>query len=108
MPPSSITALPHVRTIDEYETAFNARRQALRIESAAATIAGRVLSMLRRTSQISAPPVGSQPTMSWVDGPRTQPRDGRGRFLPRSWLADAELFLPADRAFFRKPLTEAK
>lgn len=49
-----------------------------------------------------------QPTMRWFDGIRVQPRDGRGRFLPRVWLADAELFLPADRAWFRSPIaTEA-
>lgn len=47
----------------------------------------------------------AQPSMAWFDGPRTQPRDARGRFLSRAWLADAELFLPTDRAWFRHPVT---
>jgi hypothetical protein len=49
----------------------------------------------------------AQPSMCNLNrvGYRTRPRDCRGRFLPRSWLADAELFLPADRAWFVKPLT---
>lgn len=60
---------------------------------------GRVL--FRRTYQ----PEITQPSMAWFDGPRTQPRDGRGRFLSKAWLADAELFLPADVAWFRHPVT---
>jgi hypothetical protein len=112
--PSSITALPHVHNLTDLERAFNARRRELRIETQAATLAGRVLAMFRRSisqprvsGPLVAPPL-AQPSMSWVDGPRTQPRDGRGRFLPRTWLADAELFLPADRAWFRSPITEGK
>lgn len=52
--------------------------------------------------------IAAQPTMAWVDGPRTQPRGRNGRFLCRVWLAEAELFLPADRAFFRRPLTSTE
>jgi hypothetical protein len=59
----------------------------------------------RHYSGLLLPAAPAQPTMSWVDGPRTQPRDERGRFLPRAWLADAELFLPADRAWFRHPVS---
>ena len=47
----------------------------------------------------------AQPSMAWFDGPRTQPRDGRGRFLSKAWLADAELFTATDRAWFRHPVT---
>lgn len=48
----------------------------------------------------------AQPSMAWFDGPRSQPRDGRGRFLSKLWLCEAELFLPSDRAWFRHPVTE--
>jgi hypothetical protein len=90
--PSSLTALPAaLHRLADYEQAFNARRMALRHETNAALVVARA----------TVPP---QPTMSWVDGPRAQPRDGRGRFLPRTWLADAELFLPSDLAWFRSPI----
>lgn len=46
-----------------------------------------------------------QPTQSSPAGPRTQPRDGLGRFLPRTWLDRAETFTAVDLAWFRKPLT---
>lgn len=63
----------------------------------------------RHYTGLPLPTAPAQPTMSWVDGFRTQPRDARGRFLTRAWLADAELFLPADRAWFRHPVsTEVK
>lgn len=39
---------------------------------------------------------------------RQQPRDGRGKFLSKAWLQRAETFTPADRAFFRSPITEGK
>ena len=82
--PSTLAALPHAtHRLADLEAAFNTRRRAT-----------------QRHALLLA-----QPTMSWVDGVREQPRDGRGRFLPRTWLADAELFLPSDRAFFRRPLT---
>lgn len=93
LPPSVLTALPTVRHIADYERAFAARRKMAIAEVANAALVGRIL---------------AQPSMSWVDGVRSQPRDGLGRFLPRSWLADAELFLPADRAWFRAPVTEGK
>lgn len=46
--------------------------------------------------------------MLWFGTWRCQPRDGRGKFLSKLWLAEAELFLPADRAWFCSPLTEGK
>lgn len=92
--PSALVALPHAtHNLAELEHAFNARRRQVIAIVDSAALAGRVL---------------TQPSMSWVDGPRTQPRDGRGRFLPRTWLADAELFLPADLAFFRSPLSSTE
>lgn len=42
-----------------------------------------------------------QPSMAWTTGPRTQPRDGTGRFLSKAWLTQAEQFTPADLAWFR-------
>lgn len=90
--PSVLSALPHVHPIAAYEAAFNARRRQAIAAVTTGELAGRVLV------------VAAQPTMSWVDGPRSQPRSPDGRFLPRSWLAEAELFLPADRAWFRHPV----
>lgn len=88
--PSSLAALPYAtHRLADLESAFNARRRRVIDTVETAALAGRAM---------------TQPTMSWVDGHRTQPRDGRGRFLPRTWLADAELFLPGDLAFFRSPL----
>lgn len=93
----------------ELELAFKSRRRMLQEQTRAATLVGRILHMFRRDADVAHHIPMAQPSMSWVDGPRTQPRDGRGRFLPRVWLADAELYLPADRAWFRAPLsTEAR
>jgi hypothetical protein len=106
--PSTLAALPPAtHKLADLEAAFNARRRQLAHETESATLVGRILHMLRlaRPVHTTWEICNAQPTMSWVDGPRSQPRDGRGRFLPRTWLADAELFLPSDRAFFRKPLT---
>jgi hypothetical protein len=53
----------------------------------------------------------AQPTMHWWGEARpyrSQPRDGRGRFLSKTWLAEAELFLPADVAWFRHPVSEER
>lgn len=94
-----------LRTID---AAFQSRSQALQETVRAATLVGRILHMARRDSA-AAPATGlAQPSMSWFDGPRVQPRGRNGKFLSKAWLADAELFLPADRAWFRAPLTEGK
>jgi hypothetical protein len=84
---------PAVQQLADLELAFNARRRELIIAAGACLTAARVL---------------TQPSMAWVDGPRTQPRDGRGRFLSRVWLAEAELFLPADLAWFRQPITASQ
>ncbi len=105
--PSTLAALPvATHNLAELEHAYSARRRGTQHQSEAAILAGRVLTMpvYGDTGSSSA---DAQPTMAWVDGPRSQPRDGRGRFLPRTWLADAELFLPSDRAFFRSPITSA-
>lgn len=34
----------------------------------------------------------------------TRPRDGAGRYLSASWLAEAETFTSADLAWFRSPV----
>jgi hypothetical protein len=91
-------------TLADLENAFDSRRRLLQEQVRAATLVGRILHMFRSDTHVDIAPL-AQPSMSWVDGPRTQPRDGRGRFLPREWLADAELFLPADRAWFRSALS---
>lgn len=115
--PSVLSALPSAtHRIADYEQAFNARRKELRSTVGALSLARwlcvRIAALVASRSVTAAPVVAAlaQPSMSWVDGPRSQPRDGRGKFLSRSWLADAELFLPADRAWFRSPLstTEGK
>lgn len=108
--PSTLATLPaSIHRLADLEAAYNARRRTLNATTEAATLAGRTMARVEAltlvpgqwdTGSASAPC-----TMAWVDGPRTQPRGPNGRFLPRTWLADAELFLPADRAFFRRPLT---
>lgn len=67
---------------------FTARRRALQTEIAACHLATRL----------------RQPSMAWTHGPRTQPRDGRGRLLSKAWLARAETFTAADLAWFRNPV----
>lgn len=95
--PSSLTALPvSTHRLADLESAFNARRRELGRERDAAALVAIVGGMTQ--------PI-AHPSMSWFDGPRCQPRDGRGRFLPRTWLAAAELFLPSDLAWFRSPLS---
>lgn len=44
--------------------------------------------------------VGKEPS-------RKPPRDGRGRFLSKAWLRQAETFTPSDLAWFRSPAREA-
>lgn len=113
---SVLSALPSAtHRIADYEQAFNARRRELRHDvrslSLARWLCVRIAALIASRPVAAAPVVATlaQPSMSWVDGPRSQPRDGRGRFLPRTWLADAELFLPADRAWFRSAIsTEGK
>lgn len=99
--PSILAQLPAA----DLENAFNSRRRLLVEQTRAAALVGRILHMFRRDADVAHHAPMAQPTMAWFDGPRTQPRDGRGRFLPRTWLADAELYLPADRAWFRSPLS---
>lgn len=68
------------------------RREYLDRQADAAILTGRIL---------------AQPRIGWFDSHvthRTQPRGPNGRFLSKAWLADAELFLPSDRAFFRSPI----
>lgn len=97
-------------------THFEARRAQLENQTNAAILTGRASLLQRIGHKIFARtyvrrPVNRyepQPTMRWFDGIRVQPRDGRGRFLPRTWLADAELFLPADRAWFRSPIASTE
>jgi hypothetical protein len=119
-PPSTLAALPQsVHSLAELEAAFNSRRQSLAntvhvaVTMRRATIAERLKriasGLFTTTTDPSSLSQLMQPTMSWVDGPRVQPRGPNGRFLSKAWLADAELFLPADRAWFRSPLsTEGK
>jgi len=85
IPPTVLSALGAQSAL---ELAFNARRRQLGRSCDAALGAGRQL---------------SQPSMAWTGGPREQPRDGRGRFLSRAWLAQAETFTAADAAWFRSP-----
>lgn len=93
--PSSLTTLHGVlHRIADYERELLLRRKVIADQVDTAILVGRIQT--------------AQPSMAWVDGPRAQPRDGRGRFLPRTWLADAELFLPADLKWFRSPITEGK
>lgn len=108
--PAILAQLPKAGVpVADLENAFNSRRRMLQEQTRAATLVGRILHMFRRDADTAHHASMAQPSMSWVDGPRTQPRDGRGRFLPRTWLADAELFLPTDRAWFRAALsTEVK
>lgn len=65
------------------------RRSELELQATAAILTGRIL---------------AQPTMAGASGPRSQPRDGRGRFLPGSWLRAAESYSAADLAWFRGPV----
>jgi hypothetical protein len=100
--PSTLASLPPAAAIElhslaDLEAAFNARRLALREQADAQLLAGRVL--------IGTIP---QPSMASPTGPRTQPRDGRGRFLNRAWLAAAESYSPAELAWFRAPIAEGK
>jgi len=97
-------------------TEFEARRAQLENQASVAILTGRASLLQRIGHRIFARtyvrrPVNRylpQPSMRWFDGPRVQPRAGNGRFLSKAWLADAELFLPADRAWFRSPIaTEA-
>lgn len=90
------------------DSAFQSRSQVLQETVRAATLVGRILHMVRRDSAAAVSSELAQPSMSWFDGPRSQPRGPTGRFLSKAWLADAELFLPSDRAWFRAPLTEGK
>jgi diadenosine tetraphosphatase ApaH/serine/threonine PP2A family protein phosphatase len=114
--PSTLVAMPPHQThnLAELERRFNERRQQLAAETRAATLAGRVLARFRAALHLDISPSTEpqveppQPTMAWFDGPRRQPRDGRGRFLPKTWLADAELFLPADLAWFHSPINEER
>lgn len=112
---SVLSALPSAtHRIADYEQAFNARRkelrQSVRSLSLARWLCVRIAALVAARPVTAATVVATlaQPSMSWVDGPRSQPRDGRGRFLPRTWLADAELFLHTDRVWFRSPLSEGK
>jgi hypothetical protein len=109
--PSVLSALPHVRPIADYEAAFNARRRELGAVVTVVTHVRRASLFQRLAAALFAPSSApslalAQPSMAWVDGPRTQPRDGRGRFLSRAWLAEAEVFLPRDAAWFRSPVAE--
>lgn len=102
-PPSSLDTMPFpTHNVIELQERFAERRLELQLTTSAAALAGRILSVFR--SSVPVHVATPQPSMAWVGGPRSQPRDGRGRFLPRAWLADAELFLPADQAWFRSPL----
>jgi hypothetical protein len=49
----------------------------------------------------------AQPTMANPTAPgyRTQPRDGRGRFLPKAWLVRAETYTASDLAWFARPVS---
>lgn len=88
--PSTLSALPAAtHNLAELELAYNTRRRSLVVQVDAASLAGRQL---------------VQPSMAWTSGPRTQPRDGRGRFLSATWLAQAETFTPSDLAWFRGPI----
>lgn len=95
-----------------------ARRLQLERQAELAILAGRINALCRKAGRILAdveiyaltddPIAASQPTMAWFDGPRMQPRDGRGRFLSRSWLAAAEIYTAADAAWFRRPVTASE
>jgi hypothetical protein len=72
---------------------FTARKFELESQAGSVILAGRIT---------------LQPTMAWNDGYRMQPRDGRGRFLPRTWLAAAEVFTAADAQWFRSPVSSTE
>lgn len=108
---SKLTAAENLHRLAEYEAAYNARRARLAAEVDAATLAGRVFTAI--STARNAAPQPAQPTMRWfVDAGqrpyRSQPRDGRGRFLSKAWLAEAELFTAQDRAWFRGPITSSQ
>jgi hypothetical protein len=89
--PSVMSALPHIRPITDCERDFNARRLALAIRSDAELLAARQL-----FSRVEAELCADRPA----------PRDGRGRYLSKAWLRDAETFSAADFAWFRHPVSE--
>lgn len=88
LPAPDYTAIQNALKLNR---AFANRRAELAAVSAAQLIAARIL-------------------FARVEGElrRTQRRDGRGKFLSKAWLQRAETFTPADRAFFRSPITEGK
>lgn len=94
------------------------RRAQLERQVQAAILVGRIRALCRKAARIIAdvefyaiePGAPQQPTMAWFAEPgqrpfRSQPRNGRGRFLSKAWLAEAELFTNADRAWFRHPVS---
>jgi hypothetical protein len=86
----------------DLQAAHQARSVELQRTAETTILVGRLTAMYRRFATLFVRPTyGAQPTMAWDAGPRTQPRDGRGRFLSKAWLREAETFTHRDIAWFR-------
>lgn len=99
--PSTISALPIVRQIADYEAAFNARRRQLGalVELTTATrrasLLDRVLALFTSPAPIVVP---------YLPYRTEQPRDGRGRFLSNAWRRQAEALTESDLRWYRSPI----
>lgn len=89
------TQTVRVRTVTSLAERMLARCRQLVAETDAAILSGRTLAAYEM----------HQPTMVWSSGPRTMPRDGRGRLLSKRWLAAAEAYSATDLAWFRSPVS---
>jgi hypothetical protein len=96
--PSTVSALPIIRPIADYEAAFNARRRQLGILVELATASKRA-SLLDRILALFA-----KPAPLVVPYRTEQPRDGRGRFLSNAWRRQAEALTESDLRWFRSPI----
>lgn len=129
--PSVLSAIPHVSPLAAIERELNARRdriaraQAAKLRAReleagadAQLTAARVL-FARVERELAAPAFVALPELTLLEstplcrevraaGGRPAPRDGRGKFLSKAWLAEAETFTAADLAWFRSPIAEGK
>lgn len=114
--------------------AFHERREQLERQAELAVLTGRIRALCQRAAlvlvdvtiyaELDEP---AQPTMARTEltllalsegpgvnaraaaiGYRSQPRNGRGRFLSKAWLRAAESYLTTDLAWFRAPVTPSQ
>lgn len=92
--PSTLASLPHAtHRLADLETAFQSRRRELAAQAWAS-----------RVSQPTMRIASAEPHAPGYALHRAMPRDGRGRFLSRAWLTQAETFTATDLAWFRHPV----